>query len=401
MSAGANTTVESGAKDLQVDVYVPFCDNSKCTYCTRLVCITKRGLVTNYLEALTREIEGAAGDLADRTIRTIHITGGCPTTLLGSGLKTLFVALKRSLPQFESAEITFDLVPGHVSLAIMTQLRNYRVKHIDIGLQTVDQDEFDLLGRPFYLADVMAGLNLGILDAYENAELTGLDFDLLYGIPGQTEKTLGYSLEQALKYDPDGVSLYPLDIREETPLFERCEDGSVKRPTPEEVADLYRFANDLLVEKGYHPYTMNRYAKEGCENQNDLLRCKGTDHIGFGVGANTLIDGVSYSNTADIDTYIAHSAEPALIAEGLCRLDEKSRMLARATQDLTLTEGISIEAFDAAFEHSYDEVFGALTEALVGEGLLAEREGHVVLTVPGIVAAQDVFRRFSEAAGIS
>ena len=73
-------------QDVSVYVGIPFCP-TRCAYCSFVSSSIERfsGLLEPYLDALIREI-AHTGDLlraSGRTVRTLYIGGGTPTTLLG------------------------------------------------------------------------------------------------------------------------------------------------------------------------------------------------------------------------------------------------------------------------------------------------------------------------------
>ena len=76
---------------------IPFCP-SICLYCSfsSSPISVWRDKVDAYLDALCREISFGAGEYRDRTLDTVYIGGGTPTTLEPEQLDRLLTALESS-----------------------------------------------------------------------------------------------------------------------------------------------------------------------------------------------------------------------------------------------------------------------------------------------------------------
>lgn len=73
------------------------------------------------------------------------------------------------------------------------------------------------------------------------------NIDLIYGIKGQTVESFLYSLEEALRFQPNELFIYPLYVRQGTGITEREPDDVCFR--------MYRAACKLLQAKAFckHP----------------------------------------------------------------------------------------------------------------------------------------------------
>ena len=67
-------------------------------------------------------------------------------------------------------------------------------------------------------------------------------------------------------------------------------------------------AAQLLTEAGFVQYLPRRWAKPGCED-NSGRRGQRYGCAGFGLSAYTRLDGMITTNTSDLNTYLAHSAD--------------------------------------------------------------------------------------------
>ena len=65
----------------------------------------------------------------------------------------------------------------------------------------------------------------------------------------------------------------------------------------------------LLTEAGFVQYLPGRWAKPGCEDKFWQGAANGMDVLAFGLSAYTRLDGMITTNTSDLNTYLAHSAD--------------------------------------------------------------------------------------------
>ena len=68
-------------------------------------------------------------------------------------------------------------------------------------------------------------------------------------------------------------------------------------------------AAQLLTEAGFVQYLPRRWAKPGCEDKFWQGAANGMNVLAFGLSAYTRLDGMITTNTSDLNTYLAHSAD--------------------------------------------------------------------------------------------
>ena len=90
-------------------------------------------------------------------------------------------------------------------------------------------------------------------------------------------------------------------------LLQRCA-GADMLDDAEAQAQLDEAAQ-LLTEAGFVQYLPRRWAKPGCEDKFWQGAANGMDVLAFGLSAYTRLDGMITTNTSDLNTYLAHSAD--------------------------------------------------------------------------------------------
>src|SRR5436853_2201676 len=157
-------------------VHVPFCAQ-KCAYCAFYSEVSSGALVNGYIDALTRELELVAQDLKPRTV---FFGGGTPSLLNLRQWEQILGAMER-LNLLGAEEWTVECNPATVSLDKARLLRSFGVNRISLGVQSLEEELLDRLGRIHSREMVFKSF-----DTLRAAGFDNLNIDLMFAIPGQT-----------------------------------------------------------------------------------------------------------------------------------------------------------------------------------------------------------------------
>ncbi|MFT3965910.1 MAG: oxygen-independent coproporphyrinogen III oxidase [Sphingobium sp.] len=184
-------------------VHIPFCRDI-CSYCG---CNTGRAnraqRLQSYMEALDAEIDLVADALAGRgRITRIAFGGGSPNALDPLAFVRL---VDRLLTRFGATSPLFsvELDPRTLDATWMDVIGSLGMTRASLGVQTFDPLVQQAIGRvqpDRMIADAVEGLR--------RAGVTSLNFDLMYGLPGQSLMTLAESVERSVALGADRVALF-------------------------------------------------------------------------------------------------------------------------------------------------------------------------------------------------
>ena len=240
-------------QDVSVYVGIPFCP-TRCAYCSFVSSSIERfsGLLEPYLDALIREI-AHTGDLlraSGRTVRTLYIGGGTPTTLSAAQLRRLMEALRTHIDLTELVEYTVEGGrPDTLDAEKLETIASMGCGRMSINPQTMNDAVLARVGRRHTAAQTAA--------AYEAARAAGYDavnMDLIAGLPGDDPKSFADSLRQVLALAPENVTVHTLALKKGADLYaERME-----LPSADDVAQMLAGAEASLRAAGYTPYYLYR-----------------------------------------------------------------------------------------------------------------------------------------------
>src|SRR5580698_227982 len=191
-------------------VHVPFCAH-KCAYCAFYSEAANGEIINRYVRALIREMEMVAADLQPRTI---FFGGGTPSLLNLRQWEQILEAMQH-LGLANAAEWTVECNPATVSLDKARLLRSQGVNRISMGVQSLDENLLDRLGRIHSREMVFRSF-----DTLRAAGFDNINVDLMFAIPGQTMAVWRDTLAEATALGSEHLSSYEVIYEEDTPLYE-------------------------------------------------------------------------------------------------------------------------------------------------------------------------------------
>ncbi|WP_338425971.1 oxygen-independent coproporphyrinogen III oxidase [Sphingopyxis kveilinensis] len=193
----------ASATPVSLYVHIPFCEQI-CWYCgcnTGAANRTQR--LADYLTALRSEIAMVARRVGGRArVQRIAFGGGSPNAIAPIDFVRL---LDRILTVFDVSdpEISIEIDPRGFSADWARVLAASSVKRVSLGVQTFSPQIQKAIGRIQPLTDIenaVASLRLRGIDA--------INFDLMYGLPGQSLADLETTLDETMRLAPSRVALF-------------------------------------------------------------------------------------------------------------------------------------------------------------------------------------------------
>ena len=259
--------------DVSLYVGIPFCP-TRCTYCS-FVSRTigrKTELLEPYLQALEQEMAVTGRLLAEsgKTVRTVYIGGGTPTTLSTPQMARLLDAVCRHFDLSRCIEFTVEGGrPDTLDEEKLRTIRAHGADRMSINPQTMEDGVLRACARPHKAADV--------LRAYADAVRAGfaaVNMDLIAGLPTDSVEGFRRSLDTVAALKPANITVHTLALKKGADLFEKRE----KLPSAEAVTQMVAYAGQTLRSLGYKPYYLYRqkYMSGSFENvgwSRDNLDC--------------------------------------------------------------------------------------------------------------------------------
>jgi len=296
-------------QNLGVYIQVPFCQ-TKCTYCNFHTGVVSAGRFSPYAEAVCREIRthqallNSAGVVCGGglVVDTVYIGGGTPS-LLDPGLLDQFLqAIRDSFPcAFE--EVTLEADPETVENDKAFRWASAGINRISFGAQSFSDEELKSAGRMHRSADIYNAVRV-----LRGLGFSNISFDLIAGLPKQTDRSWRRSLDELVALSPEHVSVYIMEIDEGSRLGLEVQQGGSRYsaadlPSEESMADFYELAQRKLKSAGYQQYEISNWAKPGFASQHNLKYWRREPYLGFGAGAHSFSGSQRWANLHDASRY--------------------------------------------------------------------------------------------------
>ena len=282
-------------QNLSIQIRFPYCPGH-CVFCEEKTYGENITAATRYRRALEKEIAAASEELNDYTITSVRLGGGALGTLGYGSLENFIDILQHSIPSGPETVWIAELLPSEISDMNLAILKQHRVRHISLGIMGMTKEELRALHRPYSINLVEHSLQL-----LPQTEMK-VSAALVIGIPGQTPEQLSAHTERLARAGFQEVRLLRFHDKTISPARQR---------EYAEETDWRGFigaAERTLSAAGYERRGSSLvFALPGPDFfPEDSLPDTGAV-MGFGVGAVTRLDGLSYRNTERMEIYLDHS----------------------------------------------------------------------------------------------
>ena len=448
---------------LGVYISVPFC-KAKCSYCNFASGVFGAGSsgaarMEGYVERVCAEIGGLRGLVAGMgaklagvelpgRVDSVYFGGGTPSLLGAEQMRRLFAALREEFAVTADAEVTLECAPGQLGEETLDEMLRQGMNRVSFGVQSFVDAEAKAVGR-LHTREMC----LGEIERMRAAGVGNINVDLIAGLPRQTPESWKESVEVALESGVPHVSVYMLEVDEDSRLGREmlasgARYGAGEVASEDEIAEWYGAGCEWLEAGGVKQYEISNFAREGprslsgwlgkdnhgdsdSSSQNDASKraekeyrsrhnmkyWRREPYVGFGLDAHSMLrsgaGGVRWANGDDLEGYLGSQA-PGARRQGNAALVQLSGGgeaevelvgTERAFEEamflgLRMNGGVELEALRAEFG---EELMGGAVEALgdVEEaGLVIVEGGRVKLTASGRMASNEVFSRLLVGAAV-
>lgn len=158
-------------------------------------------------------------------------------------------------------------------------------------------------------------------------------------------------------------------------------------PDEETLFSWYRHACGFLRENGYLQYAAGDFCLPQHASMYTLAELDGSEVLGLGLGAVSLLDGYLTRSTTHLPAYLAHAGDFEKTTAEVFAAGTEYRMRDYAAKRLRTPDGLSRESFEARFGCGIPETLYTELAAQAAQGLLEEKETGYTPTERGLFAS--------------
>jgi len=393
-------------RPLSLYIHIPFC-NTLCFYCACNKVITKdRSKSAEYVRYLIKEMAMQAMLLGpDQVIEQLHFGGGTPTFLSDDEIRQVMSSIRQHFRLVEDGEYSIEIDPRKVSDETIALLGEVGFNRISIGVQDFDAEVQRAVNRIQGEEETLRVIHAARANGFKSVSI-----DLIYGLPKQTLKGFGVTLDKVIAANPDRLSIYnyahmPTIFKPQRRIHE--ED----LPAPQVKLDILGMAVDKLTNAGYVYIGMDHFAKP--EDELAVAQRQGRLHRNFqGYSTHSDCDlvalgpsaigkiGPTYSqNYRELEEYYGALDKDKLpIMRGM-ELNEDDLVRRAIIQALMCHFELTKEYFVNNFKIDFDSYFATELEELreyEREGLLAMTPQKISVTPKGRMLIRNICMVFDK-----
>ncbi len=294
-------------------LHVPFCKQA-CHYCD-FHFSTDTSSSAELTDAMVKEL-GNQREYLNEPVTTIYFGGGTPSLLDKKQIDLLLSTIASNYSLAADAEITLEANPDDLTKDKLNSLRDAGINRLSIGIQCFDDSLLKFLNRAHDASGAITSLK-----NVKEAGFNNISIDLIYAIPGLSEKIWEQTLATTISFSPEHISSYALTIEERTVFGNWVKRGKLHPMEEEPAARQFEILTEVLSRNGYEQYEISNFCKPGFHSKHNSSYWKDSHYLGIGPSAHSYNGQSRQFNVRNNARYVRliQSNEPTFEKEILTR----------------------------------------------------------------------------------
>ncbi|MAN26428.1 MULTISPECIES: radical SAM family heme chaperone HemW [Mesonia] len=354
-------------------IHIPFCKQA-CHYCDFhfSTSLKKKG---DLVEALLTELQLRKTE-NQGSVETIYFGGGTPSLLEAEEINQILTTVFENYPVCENPEITLEANPDDLNDEVLQRLANSNINRLSIGVQSFFEEDLQLMNRAHNAGEALKSIQLA-KQYFDN-----ISIDLIYGIPGMSNKRWQANLAEALALEVPHISSYALTVEPKTALKKMIETGKVQPVDEDKSKAHFEILLATLEEAGFINYEFSNFGKPGYFSQNNTAYWLGKPYLGIGPSAHSF-DGEHRSWNVNNNTKYIKTIQQGIVPAEVEELSLADRYNEYVMTRLRTQFGVNLAEIEELFGKPLALYFEKESQVFFEKGLLKEENHKVLITKKG------------------
>lgn len=370
--ADSMARLDSAPLPLSLYLHLPFC-RSACYFCgCNVVYTSKEERKARYIGYLKKELALLTDSMdSSREVVQLHFGGGTPTFFNADELEEVIALVRSHFKHFApNAEVSCEVDPRFFTREQMSVLKNGGFNRLSFGVQDFDAQVQEAIHRHQSIEVVGRAIALA-----REFGIGSVNFDLIYGLPYQSEASFAHTLESVLTLSPDRLAIFNYA---HVPWIKKTmrKIDETTLPSPAQKLEILKNTIAFLQGAGYVMIGMDHFAKPSDElslalGARELRRnFQGYTTRGFsqtiGIGLTSISEGVDYysQNFKDMESYERALDSGVLPVERGIRLSEEDILRKEVIMGLMNNLRLDFAPIEEKFHIRFREHFAPALESL-------------------------------------
>lgn len=302
------------SKGISLYIHFPYCEKG-CTYCACTKYIThNHSKEDSYIDALKKEWDNYLSLFETKPkLKELHLGGGTPTFFSPENLTEILSYIIDSSIVDKDKEFSFEADPKKTTEEHLIAMYRLGFTRLSLGVQDFDLAVQKVINRvqPFEIVKT-------VTDKAREIGYRSVNFDLIYGLPKQTQDSIEATIQLVKQLLPDRIAFYSYA---HIPWKEKRQRGFSDSDIPmgEEKRKLYNIGHQLLTDGGYIDIGMDHFSLKSdnlyIARQNGKLH---RNFMGYTTTQSEILIGLGVSAISDCgDAFVQNIKEVPEYEESL------------------------------------------------------------------------------------
>jgi oxygen-independent coproporphyrinogen-3 oxidase len=369
-------------------IHIPFCKQA-CTYCD-FYFSTSSKLVDELMLGLQKEIklqQDFFKPIGNSSIQTIYFGGGTPSIVSPAHISAIIQTIATHFELAPAVELTLEVNPDDCQLSNIKEWINIGVNRISCGVQSFNDADLKMMNRSHNANQAESSVK-----RMQDAGLTNISIDLIYGLPGMTASHWADNLNRAAQLEVTHLSCYGLTVEEKTVLAHQVKIKQVKLDEQAAARD-FEYLMHWSAQNGFEHYEISNLCKPGFRSKHNSAYWKGVPYLGIGPSAHSFNGHFRQHNLPNMFTYLKQLGDNHIqaIEEHLTPIEKYHEQIMIG---LRLSEGINKVSLANYFDEPIARHFNATLLKQVEKNNIVVNNDNFALTNQGKLIADYIIQDF-------
>jgi oxygen-independent coproporphyrinogen-3 oxidase len=348
-------------------LHIPYCAQL-CYYCACNIHISKnRQRINAFVQCLLKEIELYENFFSSNNLKPnfteVHLGGGTPSHLTTKELSLIINAIAKFVDISNLKEFAMEIDPRTVNEDHFDEYAKLGVDRISFGVQDFDENVQKKINRvqPFTLVKKL-------MDSHLRKKFKGVNFDLLYGLPGQSKRTFEKTIELTNQLKPERITLIKYaHIPNKRKHMKMIDVNDL--PHEKNLPEMFVNSTNYLTKNGYEWVGIDHFALKNDElaiskkNKNVKRNFGGetpgfSDHIlGLGPTSTSAIGSLYAQSTYDLKEYISSVENNNIPLHKFYHLSNEDEIRRYCNYEIQCNQFLEFEKVEKKFNINFTDYF--------------------------------------------
>lgn len=393
------------SNSLSLYIHIPFC-HSLCFYCGCNKIVTRnQDKIERYLAYLKKEMLYRSAQFSGHTINNIHFGGGTPSFLSSQQLEDLLSFISQHFTLQTKLELSIEIDPRELDESYIDALHAMGFTRLSIGVQDVNKAVQEKINRVQSTHVIKM-----LIKRARKLGFASINIDLIYGLPGQSERSILQTISEVKLMDPDRISLFSYaHMPTLFPAQRKIKDHWL--PNAHDKFALFRICIRELTNLGYDYIGMDHFAKPDDElsiaaKKHSLTRNfqgyttdQASKLLGFGVSAISNLGTTYAQNYKKLNEYYQAIDEQSSAIEKGVQLTQNDIIHRAIIHQLMCNFRVDKQQFAQLYSIDFDHYFADALAQLRGfeeDKLLTNDENKLIIHPRGRLLVRNICMNFDQ-----